>query len=127
MAVRGAGGSAQLVSASENTVSLSPLELDASTRRDITCPHGVPTTVTWKSQNEPEMRYPESIAIRLTRVQRSFPVSSRRGLAIRKAYAAAPPRPKPGCCGGSAYGRSEPWTTASTPSARTMASTERGP
>lgn len=62
-------GSAELVSASENTVSLSPLELDASTRRDISCPHGVPTTVTWKSQNELEMRYPESIAIRLTRVQ----------------------------------------------------------
>ncbi|MFI0776366.1 3-hydroxyacyl-CoA dehydrogenase family protein [Streptomyces sp. NPDC021212] len=32
----------------------------------------------------------------------SFPVSSRRGLATRKAYAAAPPRPKPGCRGGSA-------------------------
>ena len=34
--------------------------------------------------------------------QQSFPVSSRRGLAMRKAYAAAPPRPKPGCCGSSA-------------------------
>ncbi|WP_106980989.1 serine/threonine-protein kinase [Streptomyces fulvoviolaceus] len=62
-------GSAELVSASENSVSLSPTELDASTPRNISCPHGVPTTVTWKSENELEMRYPESIAIRLTRVK----------------------------------------------------------
>lgn len=61
-------GSAELVSASDNIVTLSPLELDASTPRNISCPHGVPTTVTWKSRNELEMRYPESIAIRLTRV-----------------------------------------------------------
>ncbi|MEU0068783.1 hypothetical protein ABZ027_04380 [Streptomyces sp. NPDC006332] len=32
----------------------------------------------------------------------SFPVNSRRGLAIRSAYAVAPPRPKPGYCGGRA-------------------------
>ncbi|MEU6377157.1 serine/threonine-protein kinase [Streptomyces sp. NPDC046909] len=62
-------GTAELVSASDDLVNLSPLELDASTPRGIGCPHGVPTTLTWKSANELEMRYPESGGIRLTRVK----------------------------------------------------------
>jgi hypothetical protein len=61
-------GTSELVSATENTVTVSPLELDASTPRNISCPHGVPQTITWKSRNELELRYPESIAVRLTRV-----------------------------------------------------------
>ncbi|MDI3420352.1 serine/threonine-protein kinase [Streptomyces luteolus] len=60
-------GSAELVTATRNTVTLSPLELDPSTPRNIGCPHSVPETLTWKSENELELRYPESIAVRLTR------------------------------------------------------------
>ncbi|MEV0637826.1 protein kinase [Streptomyces sp. NPDC050619] len=62
-------GSSELVSATKNMLTMSPLELDASTPRNISCPHGVPETITWKSKNELEMRYPESIGIRLTRVE----------------------------------------------------------
>ncbi|MFI9172755.1 serine/threonine-protein kinase [Streptomyces lincolnensis] len=61
-------GSAELVSSTADLVTLSPMELDASTPRNISCPHSVPTTITWKSRNELELRYPESIAVRLTRV-----------------------------------------------------------
>ncbi len=62
-------GTSELVSATKNIVTLSPLELDAATPRNIGCPHGVPQTITWKSKNQLELRYPESIAVRLTRVE----------------------------------------------------------
>ncbi len=42
------------------------------------------------------------LTVRHIRAGHPSPVRSRRGLAIRKAYAAAPPRPYPGCRGGSA-------------------------
>ncbi|NBE55504.1 serine/threonine-protein kinase [Streptomyces boluensis] len=61
-------GSAELVVAAKNTVTLSPMELDPTTPRNIGCPHSVAETITWKSENELELRYPESIAVRLTRV-----------------------------------------------------------
>ncbi|MDO0938855.1 serine/threonine-protein kinase [Streptomyces sp. DG2A-72] len=66
---RRCNGTSQLVSATKNIVTLSPLELDASTPRTIGCPHGVPQTITWKSKNQLELRYPESIAVVLTRVE----------------------------------------------------------
>ncbi|MFI9761584.1 serine/threonine-protein kinase [Streptomyces sp. NPDC051963] len=61
-------GTSELVSATKSVVTLSPLELDASTPKNIGCPRGVPQTITWKSKNQLELRYPESIAVRLTRV-----------------------------------------------------------
>ncbi|MGW0737126.1 serine/threonine protein kinase [Streptomyces sp. NPDC002851] len=60
-------GSAELVSATKNTVTLSPLELAPTTPKNIGCPHSVPETITWKSADELELRYPESISVRLTR------------------------------------------------------------
>ncbi len=62
-------GSAELVSVNKDTITMSPLELDATTPRGIGCPNGVPETITRKSQNELELRYPESIAVRLTRAR----------------------------------------------------------
>jgi hypothetical protein len=62
-------GTSELVSAADNSLTVSPMELDASTPRNISCPHSVPQTITWKSQNQLELRYPESIAVLLTRVE----------------------------------------------------------
>src|SRR5215471_21000936 len=54
-----------------------------------------------------------------------LPCSSRVGFVARIAWRAAPPRPKSGY--GSAYGRSEPNTSMSTPSTRSTESTARPP
>jgi hypothetical protein len=59
--------SAELVSVTEDTITLSPNELDASTPRGIGCPDGVPVTLTRKSKDRLDLRYPESTPVRLTR------------------------------------------------------------